>query len=126
MTSLKINDYIKIHDGGLKDLLGVLAGSSYTTIITLVVTRTRLPEREGNEIEIHGTWIQYRCVRPGTVDPGFYQDTRENWKSGYRILVYLKYPDTEYRGSRNAIIRLRETTVIGILLCYLPGYALPH
>ena len=68
----KISDYIKIDDGSLKDLLGVLAGSSYTTIITLVVTRTRLPEREGNEIEIHGTWIQYRCVRPGTVDLGYY------------------------------------------------------
>ena len=24
------------------------------------------------EIEIHGTWIQYRCVRPGTVDLGYY------------------------------------------------------
>ena len=71
-TSLKISDYIKINDGRLKDLLGVLAGSSYTTIITLVVTRTRLPEREGNEIEIHGTWIQYRCVRSGTVDLGYY------------------------------------------------------
>ena len=75
MTSLKISDYIKINDGSLKDLLGVLAGSSLSTIhydITLVVTRTRLPEREGNEIEIHGTWIQYRCVRPGTVDLGYY------------------------------------------------------
>ena len=75
MTSLKISDYIKIDDGSLKDLLGVLAGSSFSTIhydIILVVTRTRLPEREGNEIEIHGTWIQYRCVRPGTVDLGYY------------------------------------------------------
>ena len=75
MTSLKISDYIKINDGRHKDQLGVLAGSSsqrYTTIITLVVTRTRLPEREGNEIEIHGTWIQYRCVRPGTVDLGYH------------------------------------------------------
>ena len=60
-----------------------------------------------NEIEIHETWIQYRCVRPGTVDLGYYYVTRKNWKSGYRILVYLKYPDTDYRGSRNAIIRLR-------------------
>ena len=75
MTSLKISDYIKINDGSLKDLLGVLGGSSLSMIhynITLVVTRTRLPEREGNEIEIHGTWIQYRCVRPGTVDLGYY------------------------------------------------------
>ena len=80
---------------------------------------------KGYEIEIHGTWIQYCCVRPGTVDLGYYYVTRKNWKSGYRILVYLKYPDTDYRGSRNAIIRLRETTVIGILLCYLPGYTLP-
>ena len=106
MTSRKISDYVKIDDGSLKDLLGVLAGSSLSTIhydITLVVTRTRLPEREGNEIEIHGTWIQYRCVRPGTVDLGYYYVTRKNWKSGYRILVYLKYPDTEYRGSRNAL-----------------------
>ena len=77
MTSLKISDYIKINDGSPKDLLGVLAGSSYTTIITLVVTRTRLPEREGNEIEIHGTWIQYRCLRPGTVDLGYYMYEEE-------------------------------------------------
>ena len=54
-------------------------GLSYCISVpsTTVVTRTRLPEREGNEIEIHGTWIQYRCVRPGTVDLGYYYDTRE-------------------------------------------------
>ena len=32
----------------------------------------KLGRRVYDEIEIHGTWIQYHCVRSGTVDLGYY------------------------------------------------------
>ena len=46
-----------------------------------------------DEIEIHGTWIQYRCVRPGTVDLGYYmyEEELEIWIPYFSLPEIPKY-----------------------------------